>query len=92
LLGGAVVNGIASGILGARIAKEAPGGAPEDGTPVEAGTQPTPETPAKAAQAQRLISITGPSALSLLATVIALSAIIDSSAVKPRGILSRLFL
>jgi hypothetical protein len=92
LLGGAVVNGIASGILGARIAKEAPGEAPEDGTPVEAGTQPAPETPAKAAQAQRLISITGPSALSLLATVIALSAIIDSSAVKPRGILSRLFL
>ena len=92
LLGGAVVNGIASGILGARIAKEAPGEASEGGTPVEAGTQPAPETPEKAAQAQRLISITGPSALSLLATVIALSAIIDSSAVKPRGILSRLFL
>ena len=92
LLGGAVVNGIASGILGARIAKEAPGEVPEGGTPVEAGTQPAPETPEKAAQAQRLISITGPSALSLLAAVIALSAIIDSSAVKPRGILSRLFL
>lgn len=92
LLGGAVINGIASGILGARIAKEAPGEAPEGGTLVEAGTQPAPETPEEAAQAQRLISITRPSALSLLATVIALSAIIDSSAVKPRGILSRLFL
>ncbi len=92
LLGGAVINGVASGILGARIAKEAPEGAPEGGTPVEAGTQPAPETPEEAAQAQRLISITGPSTLSLLALVIALSTIIDSSAAKPRGILSRLLI
>lgn len=90
LLGGAVINGIASGVMGARIAKEAPEGAPEGGTPVEAGTQPAPETPEGAARAQRLISITGPSALSLLALVIALSTVIEPSAVKPRGILSRI--
>ena len=90
LLGGAVINGVTSGIMGARIAKEAPEGGPEGGTPVEAGTQPAPETPEVAAQAQHLISITGPSALSLLALVIALSTIIESSAVKQRGILSRL--
>jgi hypothetical protein len=90
LLGGAVINGIASGVMGARIAKEAPEDAPEGGTPGEAGTQPAPETPEDAARAQRLISITGPSALSLLALVIALSTVIESSAAKPRGILSRI--
>ena len=90
LLGGAAITGIASGVLGARIAKEAPVDAPEGGTPVEAGTQPAPETPEEAAQSQRLISLTGPSALSLLAGVIAVSAVIENSAPKPRGVLSRL--
>jgi hypothetical protein len=86
LLGGAAVTGIASGILGARIAKQAS----EGDTPVESGTQPAPETPEEAASSQRLISLTGPSNLALLVGVLAVSAVIENSAVKPRGLLSRL--
>jgi hypothetical protein len=86
MLGGAAVSGIASGILGARIAKQSS----EGDTPVEAGTQPASETPEEAAQSQRLIALTGPSALSLLAGVIAVSTVIETSNVKPRGLLSRL--
>ncbi len=86
LLGGAAVAGIASGILGARIAKQSS----EGDTPVESGTQPAPETPEAASSSQRLISLTGPSNLALLVGVLAVSAVIENSAVKPRGLLSRL--
>ena len=86
LLGGAAVTGIASSLLGARIAKQSS----EGDTPVESGTQPAPETPEEAASSQRLISLTGPSNLALLLGVIAVSAVIENSAVKPRGVLSRL--
>ena len=86
LLGGATVTGIASSILGARIAKQSS----EGDTPVESGTQPAPETPEEAASSQRLISLTGPSNLALLVGVIAVSAVIENSAPKPRGLLSRL--
>lgn len=37
-----------------------------------------------------MIALTGTSALALLAGVIAVSAVIETSAVKPRGLLSRL--
>ena len=86
LLGGAAFNGVASGILGARIAKESSGG----DTPVESGTQPAPETPGEAARSQRLVALTGTSSLALLAGVIAVSTVIENSAIKPRGVLSRL--
>lgn len=86
LLGGAAVNGIASGVLGARIAKQSS----EGDTPVESGTQPAPETPEEAASSQRLIALTGTSSLALLVGVIAVSSIIETSAPKPRGVLSRL--
>ncbi len=86
MLGGAAINGIASGILGARIASQST----EGDTPVESGTQPAPETPDAAAQSQRLIGLTGTSALALLVGVIAASTVIETSTVKPRGILSRL--
>ncbi len=86
LLGGAAVTGIASSLLGARIAKQSS----EGDTPVEAGTQPAPETPEEAASSQRLISLTGPSNLALLVGVIVVSAVIENSAPKPRGVLSRL--
>jgi hypothetical protein len=86
LLGGAAISGIASGILGARIATQSS----EGDTPVESGTQPAPETPEEAAQSQRLISLTGTSALALLIGAIAASTVIEASAVKPHGILSRL--
>ncbi len=86
LLGGAAVNGIASGILGARIANQSSQG----DTPVESGTEPAPETPQEAATSQRLVALTGTSSLALLVGVIAVSSAIESSAVKPRGLLSRL--
>ena len=86
LLGGAAVTGVASSILGARIAKQSSGG----DTPVESGTQPAPETPEEAASSQRMISLTGTSNLALLMGVLAVSAVIENSAVKPRGLLSRL--
>ncbi len=86
LLDGAAIGGIASGILGARIARQSS----EGGTPVESGTRPAPETPEAAARSQRMISLTGSSTLTLLAGVIATSTVIEASAVKPRGVLSRL--
>jgi hypothetical protein len=86
LLGGAAVNGVASGILGARIASQSSQG----DTPIESGTRPAPETPDEAATSQRLVPLTGTSTLILLAGAIAASAVIESSAVKPRGVLSRL--
>ncbi len=86
LLGGAAVNGIASGILGARIASQSSQG----DTPVESGTQPAPETPQEAATSQRLVALTGTSSLALLAGAIAVSSVIESSTAKPRGVLSRL--
>ena len=86
LLGGAAVNAVISGIMGARIAKQASGGA----TPVESGTEPAPETPQEAASAQRAISFFGYGSLVLVAVVIALSAVIETEPIKPRGVLSRL--
>ena len=86
LLGGAAVNAVISGIMGARIARQAPGGA----TPVESGTEPAPETPQEAASAQRAISFFGYGSLVLVAVVIALSAVIETEPIKPRGVLSRL--
>ena len=86
LLGGAAINGIASGLLGARIASQSSDG----GAPVESGTEPAPETPEEAARSQRLVALTGTSSLVLLAGVIAVSTVIEASAVKPRGLLSRL--
>lgn len=86
LLGGAAVNAVVSAIMGARIARQASGGA----TPVESGTEPAPETPQEAASSQRAISFFGYGSLVLLAAVIALSAVIETEPVKPRGVLSRL--
>jgi len=90
LLGGAAISSIASAALGARTAADAPPDAPSGGTPMASGTEPAPETPAGAARAQRLIGPVGASSVALLATVIALSAVIESSTAKPRGFLSRL--
>ena len=94
LLGGALLTGAGAGILGARVAGQAPQDAPEGGTPVESGTEPAPETPQEAATSQRLIGVLGSSSLSLLAGAIWISAILDARARERsrRGILSRLFL
>lgn len=86
MLGGAAITGVASGILGARIASQSS----EGDTPVQAGTEPAPETPEVAAKSQRLIALTGTSNLALLIGVIVASAVIENSTIKPRGALSRL--
>jgi hypothetical protein len=55
LMAAAVATGIAAGVQGARLAKQAPNGA----VPVDTGTEPAPETPAKAAKIQRTIGVLG---------------------------------
>jgi hypothetical protein len=51
----ALATGIASGVQGARLAREAPEGA----IPIERGTKPTLETPPDAARAQRSLAALG---------------------------------
>ena len=55
LMAAAVLTGIANGVQGARLAKQAPGGA----VPVETGTKPAADTPAKAAKIQRSLGTLG---------------------------------
>jgi len=55
LMASAVVTGIANGVQGARLAKQAPEGA----VPIETGTKPSAETPPKAATIQRSLGILG---------------------------------
>lgn len=87
-LGGALTTAITTGLLGAKIAKQAGGGA----TPVESGTHPAPETPVEAARAQRLIGVFGASSIALLSVVISASAALENRAGRDGGgVLSRLF-
>lgn len=51
----AVLTGIANGVQGARLAKQAPEGA----VPVDTGTKPAPETPPKAVKIQRSLDMLG---------------------------------
>ena len=86
LLGGAAFNTVASAILGASTAAVSRGGA----TPVRSGTTPSRRTPPEAALAVRLLRFTGNGSLALLAATVVVSALIEASEPKPRGILSRL--
>jgi hypothetical protein len=86
LLGGAALNTVASALLGASTAAVSQGGA----TPVRSGTKPSRRTPPEAALAVRLLRFTGNGSLALLAATVAVSALIEASEPKPRGLLSRL--
>ena len=86
LLGGAAFNTVASAILGASTAAVSRGGA----TPVRSGTKPSRHTPPEAALALRLLRFTGNGSLALLAATVVVSALIEASEPKPRGLLSRL--
>ena len=55
LMAAAVLTGVASGVQGARLARQVPGGA----VPVETGTKPATETPEKAARIQRSLGLLG---------------------------------
>jgi hypothetical protein len=50
-----VITGVANGIQGGRLAKQAPEGA----VPIESGTVPAPETPPEAARIQRSLGVLG---------------------------------
>lgn len=86
LLGAALFNSAASGVLGARIANQSS----EGDTPVESGTQPAPETPDEAASSQRLIGFFGTGSLVSLAAAAAVSAVLEARAQRG-GRLSGLF-
>jgi hypothetical protein len=55
LMGAAVLTGIANGVQGARLARQAPDGA----VPVQTGTKPAADTPPEAAGIQRRIAVLG---------------------------------
>jgi hypothetical protein len=55
LMAAAVLTGLANGVQGARLAKQAPEGA----VPIETGTKPAAETPPKAAKIQRSLEVLG---------------------------------
>src|ERR671916_521140 len=86
LLGGAAFSTVASAILGASTAAVSRGGA----TPVRSGTKPSRRTPPEAALGVGLLRLTGNGSLALLAAAVVVSALIEASEPKPRGILSRL--
>jgi hypothetical protein len=55
LMAAAVATGIANGVQGARLARQAPDGA----VAIETGTKPAPETPSPAARIQRSLGVLG---------------------------------
>jgi hypothetical protein len=55
LMAAAVVTGVASGVQGRRLTRQAPEGA----VPVQTGTKPSPETPPEAARIQRSLGVLG---------------------------------
>ena len=79
LMGTAAVTGIANGVLGAALARQAPEGA----VPIETGTEPAPETPPRAARIQRAIGVLG--TLNVVAGVL----LVAENALFRRGAFSR---
>jgi hypothetical protein len=72
LMAAAVLTGIANGVQGARLARQAP-----DGTvPVETGTEPSTETPAKAARIQRSLGMLGTLNIASGVALVAVNAIL----------------
>jgi hypothetical protein len=72
LMAAAVLTGIASGVQGARLAKQAPDGA----VPVETGTTPAPETPPEAARIQRSLGVLGSANIVAGVALVAVNAIL----------------
>jgi hypothetical protein len=72
LMAAAVLTGVASGVQGARLAKQTPGGA----VPVETGTTPAPETPPKAARIQRSIGVLSNANIATGVALVAVNAIL----------------
>lgn len=84
-----VLTGVASGIQGARLAKQAPDGA----VPVESGVTPAEETPKPAARIQRSLGVLGTmSILSGVGLVVTNAVLAQTNYSRPparRGLLRR---
>ena len=72
LMVAAVVTGIANGVQGARLARQAREGA----VPVQSGTEPAPETPRQAAGIQRSLDVLGNINVGVGAALIAVNAVL----------------
>ena len=72
LMAAAVLTGVVSGVQGARLAKQAPDGA----VPIETGTVPAPETPAKAAGIQRSLGFLGNANIASGVALVAVNAVL----------------
>jgi hypothetical protein len=73
LLATSVLLTAVTGVQGARLAKQAPGGA----VPIESGTEPSPDTPPQASRLQRSIGALGNGALFAGLGVVSLRAVQD---------------
>ena len=73
LLGVSAVLTVATGVQGKRLAAQAPGGA----VPIQSGTKPSPQTPAKAAKLQRSIGTLGNGNLLAGAGLLVANALLD---------------
>lgn len=72
LMAAAVVSGIANGVQGARLARQAPDGA----VPVQTGTKPAADTPPRAARIQRSIAVLGNLNLASGVALVAVNAVL----------------
>ncbi|MBE2319462.1 hypothetical protein DVA67_026045 [Solirubrobacter sp. CPCC 204708] len=72
LMAAAVLTGVASGVQGARLARQAPDGA----VPVETGTKPAAETPEKAARIQRSLGVLGSANIVTGVALVAVNAVL----------------
>lgn len=73
LMGAAVLTGIANGIQGARLARQAPDGA----VPIKSGTEPAPETPETAASIQRSLGVLGNANIGVGIALVAVNAVLS---------------
>jgi hypothetical protein len=72
LMAAAVLTGLANGVQGLRLAKQAPGGA----VPIETGTKPAAETPPKAAKIQRSLELLGTVNIAAGVALVAVNAVL----------------
>lgn len=72
LMGAAVLTGVLSAVQGARLARQAPGGA----VPMETGTQPSADTPPAAARIQRSLGVLGTANVAVGVALVGVNAVL----------------
>lgn len=75
LMGAAVLTGVLSGVQGARLARQAPGGA----VPMETGTKPSLDTPPAAARIQRSLGLLGTANIASGVALVAVNAVLSQT-------------